>query len=481
MEALELARWQFAITTIYHFFFVPVSIGMAAFVAGCQTAHYRTGKAVYDRMARFWGKLFLIVFAMGVATGIVQEFQFGMNWSTYSRYVGDIFGAPLAMEGLLAFFIESTFLGLWIFGRGRMSPRVHLACIWMVAFGTLVSAYFILAANAWMQHPVGYEIDAATGKAQLTSIWAVLTNSTTLLAFPHTIFAAWATAGMVIVGVSAWHLRRRASDIAVFRPSLRVALWVVLGATIATSASGHFQAELLMEQQPMKMAAAEALFETQDNAPLSLFATGDLVPNPGRTNVDVKLPGVLSLLSTGSTAGTIRGINDLNKEYQARYGPGEYAPIVGLTYWSFRAMIGAGTAMILLCALALWRGRRGAILHRRRLLWLMLPAVALPFVANTAGWIFTEMGRQPWIVQGLLKTSDAVSPTVNSTSVWLSMLGFMVLYGVLAVIGLKLFGRTVRKGPEPDFDTGGDDGAMPAPLLGPDLDPEPDPERVLVY
>jgi cytochrome d ubiquinol oxidase subunit I len=474
VDVLELARWQFAVTTIYHFFFVPVSIGMSAFVACCQTAYVRTGRPAYDRMARFWGKLLLIVFALGVATGIVQEFQFGMNWSTYSRYVGDIFGAPLAMEGLLAFFIESTFLGLWIFGRGRLSPRLHLFCIWMVAFGTLASAYFILAANSWMQHPVGYTIDAATGKAHLTSIWAVLTNSTALLAIPHTILAAWATAGMVVVAVCAWHLRRDDADVAVFRPSLRAALGVVLCATLATSATGHFQAELLMDQQPMKMAAAEALFETQSHAPLSLFATGDVTPNPRRTNVDVQVGGLLSLLSTGRTSGTIRGINDLNARYRARYGPGEYAPIVAVTYWSFRAMIGAGTLLILLSALALWRLRGQSLQRRRRLLWLLLPAAALPFIANTAGWIFTEMGRQPWIVQGLLKTSDAVSPTVNSTSVWLSMLGFAALYGVLAVIGLKLFARVVRQGPEPGEDQR-DEGDISAP------DPEPESDRVLVY
>jgi cytochrome bd ubiquinol oxidase subunit I len=468
VEALELARWQFAITTVYHFLIVPVSIGMSAFVAICQTAHLRTGKPVYDRMARFWGKLLLISFALGVATGIVQEFQFGMNWSTYSRYVGDIFGAPLAMEGLAAFFVESTFLGLWIFGRDRLSPRVHLACIWMVALGALVSAYFILAANSWMQHPVGYVIDPATQKAQLTSIWKVLTNSTVLLAFPHTILAAWATAGMVIAAVCAWHLRRPGADTAVFGPSLRVALAVVLGATILTSATGHLQADLLMDQQPMKMASAEALFRTQDHAPLSLFATGDWTPNPQRTNVDVQAGGLLSLLATGSTSGTIEGINDLNRTYRARYGPGEYAPVVAVTYWSFRAMIGAGVALILLSALALWRLRGARMQRDRHLLWLLLPAVALPFVANSAGWIFTEMGRQPWIVQGLLKTSDAVSPTVNSMSVWLSMLGFTALYGVLAVIGLRLFARTVRTGPEPE--DGGDSSR-----------PSPAPEHVLAY
>jgi cytochrome d ubiquinol oxidase subunit I len=479
MEALELARWQFAITTVFHFFFVPVSIGLSAFVAIWQTAHVRTGKPVYDRMARFWGKLLLIVFAIGVATGIVQEFQFGMNWSTYSRYVGDIFGAPLAMEGLAAFFVESTFLGLWIFGRDRLSPRVHLACIWMVAFAALLSAYFILAANAWMQHPVGYVVDPASGHAHLTSIWKVLTNSTTLLAFPHTILAAWATAGMVVAGVCAWHLRRRDADTAVFGRSLRLALPVVLAATLLTSLTGHFQAELLMEQQPMKMAAAEALFTTRTHAPLSLFATGDLTPNPKRTNVDVQVGGLLSWLSTGRSSGTVHGINDLNAEYAARYGKDEYAPIVAVTYWSFRAMIGSGIALIVLTAFAMWRLRgdalRGdALLRRRRLLWLLLPAVALPFVANSAGWIFTEMGRQPWIVQGLLKTSDAVSPTVDSTSVWLSMLGFTALYGILALIGVRLFARTVRTGPDPDPGPAGPGGSEPA-------GPVPGPDRVLVY
>jgi cytochrome d ubiquinol oxidase subunit I len=471
MDVLELARWQFAITTVYHFFFVPVSIGMSAFVAICQTAHWRTGKPVYDRMARFWGKLFLVVFALGVATGIVQEFQFGMNWSTYSRYVGDIFGAPLAMEGLAAFFVESTFLGLWIFGRGRMSPRLHLACIWMVAVGTLLSAYFILAANSWMQHPVGYVVDPATGHAHLTSIWKVLTNSTALLAFPHTILSAWATAGMVVAGVCAWQLRRRGADVAVFGRSLRTVIPIVLGATLATSVVGHFQAELLVEQQPMKMAAAEALFKTQSHAPLSVFATGDWVPNPQRTNVDVQVPGLLSVVATGHKSGTVKGINDLNREYRARYGAGEYAPIVAVTYWSFRAMIGAGSLLILLTAFALWRLRGDGLTRRRRLLWLLVPAVALPFVANTAGWIFTEMGRQPWIVQGLLRTSDAVSPTVNATSVWLSMLGFTALYGVLAVIGLRLFGRIVRQGPGPDAPAPDDDTTAPTAA----------PDHVLAY
>lgn len=456
--SLELARWQFAITTIYHFLFVPVSIGLASFVALCQTLHFRTGREVYDRMARFWGKLFLISFALGVATGIVQEFQFGMNWSSYSRYVGDVFGAPLAIEGLLAFFMESTFLGLWIFGRDRLSPRVHLACIWMVAVGTLLSAYFILAANSWMQHPVGSTIDKATGHAHMTSIFKVLTNDTLLLAFPHTILGAFATAGMVVVAVCAWHLHRGNPD-ELYRSTLRLVLPIVLGATMTTGLVGHFQGVLLVREQPMKMSAAEALFETKKPAPLSIFATGDITPNPKRTNVDIQIPHVLSLLATNSWNGKVLGINEINRTYRAKYGPGEYAPVVGITYWSFRAMIGAATALILLCALALWQTRRRG-LPRGRVLWLLLPAAALPFIANSAGWVFTEMGRQPWVVQGLLKTSDAVSPTVKASSVILSMTGFTVLYGVLAVIGFGLFARTAKGGPDAPRD---DDDDTPSP------------------
>ena len=448
MSALDLARTQFGITTVYHFLFVPLSIGLAMFVAVFQTAHYRTGKDVYDRMARFWGKLFLISFALGVATGIVQEFQFGMNWSGYSRYVGDVFGAPLAIEALATFFVESTFLGLWIFGRDRLSPKLHLATIWMVALGTMGSAYFILAANSWMQHPVGYRI-AASGRAEMTSIFDVLTNNTLLLAFPHTILGAWTTAGAIIAAVSAWHLLRgRHAD--VMGRSLKVALGVMLAATLATSVIGHFQGMLLVKEQPMKMAAAEALFETQGPAPFSLFATGAWTPNPERTNVDVQLPHVLSLLATGKWNGTVEGINDLNRTYRARYGPGEYAPIIAVTYWSFRAMVGAGTLMILLAAAGLFLQQRGVLLGRsgRVLLKVTLAGAALPFIANSAGWIFTEMGRQPWVVQGLLKTADASSPTVSSATVLISMIGFTLLYGVLAVIGARLFARTAKDGPE---------------------------------
>ena len=355
MTALELARWQFGITTLYHFIFVPLTIGLAFFTAWAQTKWYRTEDEKWKKATKFWGKLMLISFALGVATGIVQEFQFGMNWSNYSRFVGDIFGAPLAMEGLAAFFVESTFLGLWLFGWDRLSKKVHLATIWMVSASTALSAYFILAANSWMQHPVGYEI--VGGKAQLTSIWAVLTNNTALYAFAHTILAALLTGGMVIVGISAWHLLRNNHN-KVFKASMRMVLPLMAVSGVLIVVVGHFNAELMTEQQPMKMAAADAVFETTDNAGMSVFATGAVEGNPGELNRNVEIPGVLSLIATGSFNGTVEGINDLNAQYREEFGPGEYAPIVAVAYWSWRVMTGIGFALALFALLALWYMRK---------------------------------------------------------------------------------------------------------------------------
>jgi cytochrome d ubiquinol oxidase subunit I len=446
MTEIELARLQFGITTVYHFLFVPVTIGLSMFVALCQTLWYRTGKDVYLRMTRFWAKPMLVIFAVGVATGIVQEFQFGMNWSTYSRYVGDVFGAPLAMEGLAAFFVESTFLGLWLFGWGRLSPRVHLATAWAFSGATALSAFFILAANSWMQHPVGYEFNAATGRAEMTSIWRVLTNSTVLYAFPHTILGAFTTAGMVVLAICAWHfLRGRHLD--VFGATARLALPITLVAALLTAGVGHFQGTLMVKQQPMKMAAAEALFDTEKGAGLSVFATGDFTRDPGHTNRDLKIPHLLSVISDMDPNSTVRGINDIERDYTTRYGPGQYVPVVAVTYWSFRAMIGAGIAMILLTAAGVWLMRRRRLTLSPRWARLMLAGAALPFIANTAGWVFTEMGRQPWVVQGLLKTGDAVSPSVSSAEVAISLIGFTVVYGVLAAVAARVVLKIVRTGP----------------------------------
>ena len=454
MTALELARWQFGITTLYHFIFVPLTIGLAFFTAWAQTKWYRTEDEKWKKATKFWGKLMLISFALGVATGIVQEFQFGMNWSDYSRFVGDIFGAPLAMEGLAAFFVESTFLGLWLFGWGRLSKKVHLATIWIVSASTMLSAYFILAANSWMQHPVGYEI--VDGKAELTSIWAVLSNNTALYAFAHTILAALLTGGMAIVAISAWHLRKNSFN-DVFRSSMRMALPVLAVAGVLTIVVGHFNGVLMSEQQPMKMAAADAVFETTEGAGLSLFAIGSMESNPGGLERNIEIPNLLSFVMTGFPQSEVEGINNLNAEYQERYGPGEYAPIVAVAYWSWRLMLGIGFALAAFALGALWLMRKDKLESSPRFLKLSMWMGALPIVASLAGWTFTEMGRQPWVVFGELQTEFGVSPSVSAAEVWISLIGFTLLYGVLAVIAGRIFFKTAGKGPVDE---------------GPDEDPE---------
>ncbi|HZG05429.1 MAG TPA: cytochrome ubiquinol oxidase subunit I [Streptomyces sp.] len=464
-----LARWQFGITTVYHFLFVPLTISLAALTAGLQTAWVRTGREVYLRATKFWGKLFLINIAMGVVTGIVQEFQFGMNWSDYSRFVGDVFGAPLAFEALIAFFFESTFIGLWIFGWDKLPKRIHLATIWMVAIGTVLSAYFILAANSWMQHPVGYRINPDTGRAELTDFLAVLTQNTAVAQFFHTITAAFLTGGAFMVGIAAYHLARR-RHVPVMRTSLRVGLVTLVAAGALTAVSGDHLAKIMYEQQPMKMAAAEALWETEGPAPFSVFAYGDV--DEGHNKVAVEIPGLLSFLAHSDFSTPVPGINDTNEALQERYGPGDYKPNIPVAYWGFRWMIGFGMASLALGAAGLWLTRRRfwlaerhrttadevprLALTRDRLLgptltrwyWrLAFLTLGFPLIANAWGWIFTEMGRQPWVVYGVLRTSAAVSPGVSQLEVLVSMTVFTLLYAVLAVVEVRLLAKYVQAGP----------------------------------
>ena len=400
MDPLILARWQFGITTVYHFLFVPISIGLSFLVAGLQTAWVRTGNERYLRLTKFYGELLLINFALGVVTGIVQEFQFGMNWSDYSRFVGDIFGAPLAMEGLLAFFLESTFLGLWIFGWDRLPKGVHLGTIWIAAIGTVLSAYFILAANAWMQHPVGYTLNAEAGRAELTDIIAVLTQTTALVTFWHTIVAAFLTAGAFMAGIAVWRLARHpGQDVEAFRSAARLGAVTVLVGAILVVVSGDALSRVMTNQQPMKMASAEALWTTSAPASFSLFTIGTL---DGSSEVfSIRVPNLLSFLATGTLDGQVEGINDLQAFYEAKFGPGDYVPNVPVAYWSFRLMIGVGALAALVALWFLWALRRKDGFRPGRVL--VAAAVALPLLplaANSLGWIFTEMGRQPWIVLG---------------------------------------------------------------------------------
>jgi cytochrome d ubiquinol oxidase subunit I len=444
MDAIDVARWQFGVTTVYHFLFVPLTIGLGPLVAIFQTLWHRTGDERYLRLTKFYGKLFLINFAMGVVTGIVQEFQFGMNWSDYSRFVGDVFGAPLAIEALLAFFLESTFLGLWIFGWDRLHRRVHLATIWIAAIGSVLSAYFILAANSWMQNPVGYRVDPETGRAALTDFGAVLTNKVALITFPHTLAGSLLVAGALIVAVSLWHVRRAGSDVDTHRSALRFGAWVAIGAAAAVVVTGDVQGKVMTEVQPMKMAAAEALYATEQPAALSVFTVGTL--DGSREVFAIKVPYVLSFLGTGDVDGRVEGIDDLQARYVAEFGPGSYTPVIPVTYWSFRLMIGFGVLAALVAAWALWAHRGGRTPGSRWLARAGLVLPLLPLAANAFGWIFTEMGRQPWVVFGEMLTRDGVSRTVSLGEVLTSFTAFTLIYATLAVVEVRLLLRYARAG-----------------------------------
>jgi cytochrome d ubiquinol oxidase subunit I len=443
ISTLTLARWQFGIVTVFHFLFVPLTIGLGFLVACLQTAAYRTKDEHYDRMARFFGKLFLINFAIGVVTGIVQEFQFGMAWSSYSVFVGNVFGAPLAIEGLLAFFMESTFLGVWIFGRGRVSARIHLASIWLASLGTLLSAAFILAANSWMQHPVGFAIDKATGQAVMTNFWAVMTNSTFFGAYFHVIFAALLTGAVFMLAIAAWHIRRGQQRDAFIKVA-RIAVIVTLLAGLGTVFMGDAQARQMDTQQPMKMAAAEALYNTTSGASFSLLTIGDMTGNP---LFQIRIPHLLSVIADNSWNGQVKGINQLQKADVKKYGAGSYVPVIWVTYWTFRLMVGLGILMLALGAIGLWLIRRKRLDSSKWFLRFASFMLLAPFLANSFGWIFTEMGRQPWVVYGLLKTSQAVSH-ISVGYVATSLIGFTAIYTFLAIIEIGLMIRVARQAPE---------------------------------
>jgi cytochrome d ubiquinol oxidase subunit I len=440
MDPLILARLQFAITTIYHFFFVPLTLGLAWLVAIMHLQYYRTGDETWRRMTKFWGKLFLINFAMGVATGIVQEFQFGMNWSEYSRFVGDIFGAPLAIEALMTFFLESVFLGVWIFGWDRIPKRAHLASIWLVALGSTLSAFWILVANSFMQQPMGYII--RNGRAEMVDFFALIRNPHVWVQFPHVWFSGLTTASFFIICIAAWRMWRRDADLAFFRNSFQMGVIAGLIGVVLVTLVGHSQAQHMVRVQPMKMASAEALWNSEDPASMSLFTIGDLENR--RDVFAIRVPALLSILSYNRASGTVKGINDLQAEYEQKYGPGNYMPFVPMIYWSFRAMVGAGMLMLILAGWGVFRALRDKTDVRSFYLrWLPL-AILLPFLANSTGWIMTEMGRQPWIVFGLQLTADGVSNTVSGGAVLTSLLTFTLLYAVLIVVDVYLLAKYAR-------------------------------------
>ena len=465
MNVVDVSRWQFGITTVYHFIFVPLTIGLAPLLALMQTIWVVTGKVAWYQLTKFFGKLFLINFAIGVATGIVQEFQFGMNWSEYSRFVGDVFGAPLAMEGLAAFFFESTFIGLWIFGWNRLPRLVHLACIWIVAVAVNVSAFFIIVANSFMQHPVGAHYNPATHRAELDSIGALLGNNTARAAFSHTVAGSLLTAGTFVAAVSAWWLVRSATsapatggpaaDVSkVFRPAAILGCWIALIATVGLFTTGDHQGKLMFVQQPMKMASAESLCDTATDPDFSVLTVGTHNNCDSVTRV-IEVPYVLPFLAQGRIHDVrLPGVRDIQQDYQERFGPNDYRPNLFVTYWSFRAMIGLLAIPLLFALATLWLTRGGRFPRKRWFGRLALITIPTPFLANISGWVFTEMGRQPWIVVPNPTGDHQVRYTVHeavshhgSGVVVTSLVTYTAIYAMLAVAWFWLLKRYVVEGP----------------------------------
>jgi cytochrome bd ubiquinol oxidase subunit I len=447
MDVVEIARWQFGITTVYHFLFVPLTMGLAVLTAILQTFYYRTDDIAYKRLTKFFGKLFIINFAVGIVTGIVLEFQFGMAWSQYSRFVGDIFGIPLAIEALLAFFLESTFIAVWLFGWTKLPKGLHLLSIWLVAIGANISAIWIIIANAWMQMPVGYVLK--NNRAELSDFVAVMLNEQMLVMAQHTIIAAFVTAGLFMLGISAWHILRK-NQVKVFAKSAKIALVVTAVSAILVATTGHKHAQHTVKHQPMKMAAMEGLWETEEPASFSLFAIID--QENMTTERDLKLPYMLSVLAYNNLTGQVKGMKDLQKEYEEAYGPGDYIPPVAIVYWSFRIMVGLGMIFILFALYGLVQWWSNKLEDSSLYLRLATIVMFLPLIANSLGWIVAEMGRQPWIVYGLMTTHDGVSTNVSAGSMILTTLAFTVVYGLLAVIAVYLIHKYAKPGVSEDDD-----------------------------
>ena len=440
MDVITLSRLQFAITTIYHFLFVPISLGLSIFIAIMQTMYLKTDNIVYKRLAKFIGKLFIISFAMGVVTGIVQEFHFGMNWSEYSRFMGDIFGAPLALEALTAFFLESVFLGVWIFGEGRLSKKLHCLSIWLVAFGSNLSAFWILVANSFMQNPVGYAVQ--NGRAEMTDFLALVTNPYVVGQYAHTVLSGITTAGIIVVAVGAYKLLR-GENVETFRTGIKAGIVYGLVGLFLVMGSGHMQAQYIGKNVPMKMASMEALWETADPAPFTVVANID---TENKVNHDaIAIPYLLSGMIYNAPSGEVKGINEMQAQLVQQYGYDDYIPNVVLLFWSFRIMIACGVAMVGALLLA------GFLLYTKRLencrwfLNILVLILPLPFIANTFGWIITEAGRQPWMVVGLQKVSDAVSQNITTTEVMITLVGFTLIYALLAIAALTIAVKSVRK------------------------------------
>lgn len=438
MDAVALSRLQFAVTSMFHFIFVPLTLGLSILTAYMETRYVQSGDELYLRMTKFWGKLFLINFALGVVTGITMEFQFGMNWAEYSRYVGDIFGAPLAIEATVAFFLESTFIGIWVFGWNKISKKAHAVSIWLVAVATNLSALWILLANGWMQNPVGYAL--RNNRAEMVDFGAVVTNMYGWLKFSHTLLSGYVIAAFFIMGISAYHIMKK-SNLDFFKRSFRIAAAFGLVSSVLVIVVGDFHAKGVAKVQPTKFAAMESVWDSKTDAALNLIVLPDEAGE--RNSVEaVPIPGLLSFLAFGDGQAKITGLKEFPKENR---------PPVLPTFLSFRAMAGLGVLFVVLCLVAYLAARRERLEVSPTLMRTMLYALPLPYIAGQLGWIVAEVGRQPWIVYGVLRTSDAASKAVSDTQVWASLIGFTLFYGLLAVVDVYLLTKSAKKGPDEDI------------------------------
>jgi cytochrome bd ubiquinol oxidase subunit I len=442
-ELVTLARMQFGVTSVYHFLFVPLTLGLSVLVAIMETLYVRRDNEIYKDMTRFWGRLFLINFALGVVTGIVQEFHFGMAWGGFSRFIGDVLGAPLAIEALAAFFAESTFLGIWIFGWDRISKKLHLACIWVVAAAGAMSAFWILVVNTFMQDPSGYVLE--NGRARMTDFFSLISSQHLWLQFPHTLMSGFVTGSIFVLGISAYHLLKR-SHSEFFMKSVKLAMILGIVSLVLIIFFGDAHGKYLFKAQPMKMAAAEALWESKDPAPLSILSIID--EKEHKNTLEVTIPRMLSFLAYSKFSGKVEGINDIQKRYEAELGPGNYVPPVLVAYLSFRLMVGAGIVMLLAVLLTIFLYWRRRLENSKWFLRFLLVLIPVPYVSNTLGWVLTETGRQPWVVYKVLKVDDAVSKSVPPGVLLFSLVGFVLMYGILAAVDLFLIAKYARLGPE---------------------------------
>ena len=461
-DALSLARWQFATTTLYHFIFVPLTLGLAPVIAYMQTKWYRTRDESWLRLTKFFGTLLLINFAIGAATGLLQEFQFGMNWSSYSQFVGDVFGSTLALEGLIAFMLESTFIGIWVFGWGRLSERMHLASIWLVVAGTWLSTTFILMANSWMQNPVGYSVDAATGQARMVDLWAVLTNPIAIWAVAHTLLASLMVASFLLLGVACWHILK-GRNVELFRPVVKLSLYMAIPITTLTLLVGSEFGVALTGPQPMKIAAAEALWNSEQPASFSLFQIGGFSVDDQEPSYSLDIPYLLSFLATNTFTGKVEGMNQVQASSQAKFGPGNYIPDVKLAYWSMRGMAYIGSLSMMIALLGGFLYFRGTLEKSRWFLKIAVGAIALPFITALIGWVFTETARQPWVAYGVLKTADGLSQSVGAGEIIASLTAFMLLYIAIGITAFVLLRRYAILDP-PQVDGDDDSESDPAPV-----------------